>query len=73
LWVPKGTPADIVSKLNAAVVKALADPLLQKHFADLGQDEPNGDQLTPAALGAWQKAEIDKWWPMLKQAHIKSE
>ncbi|MGC1696860.1 MAG: tripartite tricarboxylate transporter substrate-binding protein [Pseudolabrys sp.] len=73
LWVPKGTPADIVSKLNAAVAKALADPLLQKHFADLGQDEPKGDQLSPAALGALQKAEIDKWWPILKQAHVKSE
>jgi len=73
LWVPKGTPADIVSKLNAAVRKALADPSLQKHFADLGQDEPKSDQLTPAALGAFQKAEIDKWWPLLKGAHIKSE
>lgn len=73
LWAPKGTPAEVVSKLNAAVVKALADPSLQKQFAALGQDEPKDNQLTPAALGALQKAEIDKWWPLLKQARIKSE
>lgn len=73
LWVPKGTPTSVISKLNAAVVEALADPSLQKHFAALGQDEPKGGQLTPAALGALQKAEIGKWWPILKQAHIKSE
>lgn len=73
LWVPKGTPADIISKLNAAVAQALADASLQKHFAALGQDEPKGDQLRPSALATLQKAEINKWWPILKQAHIKSE
>src|SRR5262249_17370749 len=73
LWAPKGTPTNIVSELNVAVAKALADPSLQKHFAALGQDEPKGNQLTPAALGALQKAEIDKWWPILKHAQIKSE
>jgi len=73
LWVPKGTPTDIVSKLNSAVVTALAEPSLRKHFAELGQDAPEGDQLSPTALGAFQKAEIDKWWPVLKQAQIKSE
>lgn len=73
LWAPKGTPPVIVSKLNAAVARALADPALQKHFAALGQDEPKGNQLMPSALGALQKAEIEKWWPILKQAQVKSE
>lgn len=73
LWVPKGTPAAVVSTLNAAVEKALADPSLQKHFAALGQDEPKAGESTPAALGAFQKAEIEKWWPILKQANIKND
>jgi tripartite-type tricarboxylate transporter receptor subunit TctC len=72
LWVPKGTPPDVIARLNAAAVKAMASPSLQKRFADLGQEEPTPDQLSPAALAAFQKAEIDKWWPIVKAANIKA-
>ena len=72
-WVPKDTPKDIVAKLNAAAVEALGDPGVQKKLGDLGLDMPPKDQLTPAALGAWQKAEIAKWWPMIKAANVKVE
>ena len=70
-WVPKNTPKDIVTRLNAAAVEALNDPGVQKKLGDLGLDMPPRDQLTPAALGAWQKAEIAKWWPMIKAANVK--
>jgi tripartite-type tricarboxylate transporter receptor subunit TctC len=73
LWVPKNTPKDIVAKLNAAAVDALNDPAVRKKFEDLGLQMPGADQLTPEALGAWQKAEIAKWWPMLKAANVKLE
>jgi tripartite-type tricarboxylate transporter receptor subunit TctC len=73
LWAPKGTPPDIVQKLNRAAVAAMADPAVQKRFADLGLDMPPADQQTPEALGALQKAEIDKWWPIIKAAGIKAE
>jgi tripartite-type tricarboxylate transporter receptor subunit TctC len=73
LWVPKNTPKDIVTKLNAAAVEALTDPAVQKKFNDLGLDTPPKDQLTPEALGAWQKSEIAKWWPMIKAANVKIE
>jgi tripartite-type tricarboxylate transporter receptor subunit TctC len=73
LWVPKGTAPDVVAKLNSAAVKAMASPALQKRFADLGQDRPAPDQQSAAALGAFQKAEIDKWWPILKAANIKGQ
>ena len=73
LWVPKDTPKDIVVKLNAAAVEALSDPGVQKKLGDLGLDMPPKDQLTPAALGAWQKAEIAKWWPMIRAANVKIE
>ena len=72
LWVPKGTAPDVIARLNSAAVKAMATPSLQKRFADLGQDLVAPDQQTPAALGAFQKAEIDKWWPILKAAGIKA-
>ncbi len=73
LWVPKGTPKDIVAKLNAAVVEAFADPAVRKRFADLGMEIPPREQLTPQALYAHHKAEIEKWWPIIKAANIKVE
>jgi tripartite-type tricarboxylate transporter receptor subunit TctC len=73
LWVPKGTPRDIIAKLNASVVDALNDPAARKQLENLGLDMPAKDQLTPEALGAWQKAEIAKWWPIIKAADVKVE
>jgi tripartite-type tricarboxylate transporter receptor subunit TctC len=71
LWVPKGTPKDIVAKLNASVVDALNDPAVRKQLENLGLQMPPKDQLSPEALGSWQKAEIAKWWPMIKAANVK--
>jgi tripartite-type tricarboxylate transporter receptor subunit TctC len=73
LWVPKGTPNDIIAKLNAAAVAALSDPAVRKKLEDLGLEMPPKDQLSPGALGTWQKAEIAKWWPMIKAANVKVE
>ena len=73
LWVPKGTPPDVVAKLNAAAVDAMADPALRSRFAALGQDMYPREQQTPEALGAHHKAEIEKWWPIIKAAGIKAE
>jgi tripartite-type tricarboxylate transporter receptor subunit TctC len=73
LWVPKGTPADIVNRLNAAVVEALNDPAVRKQLENLGLQMPPKDRLTPTALGALQKAEIAKWWPMIKAANVSVE
>jgi tripartite-type tricarboxylate transporter receptor subunit TctC len=71
LWVPKNTPKGIIAKLNAAAVDALNDPAVRKKFESLGLQTPPADQLSPEALGAWQKAEIAKWWPMIKAADVK--
>jgi tripartite-type tricarboxylate transporter receptor subunit TctC len=73
LWVPKGTPKDIVAKLNAAAVNALNDPGARKQLESLGLQMPPQDQLAPQALGDWQKAEIAKWWPIIKAADVKVE
>jgi tripartite-type tricarboxylate transporter receptor subunit TctC len=73
LWAPKGTPRDIVAKLNAAVVDALNDPAVRKQLENLGLQIPPRDKLAPEALGAWQKAEIAKWWPIIKAANVKVE
>jgi tripartite-type tricarboxylate transporter receptor subunit TctC len=73
IWVPKGTPPEIVAKLNAAFVETLADPAVQKRFSDLGQDIWPREGQNPQALAAQQKAEIERWWPVAKAAGIKTQ
>jgi tripartite-type tricarboxylate transporter receptor subunit TctC len=73
LWAPKGTPKDVIAKLNESVVKALADSNVLARLADLGQRIPPREQQTPEALRSYQKAEIEKWWPIIKAAGIKGE
>jgi tripartite-type tricarboxylate transporter receptor subunit TctC len=73
LWAPKGTPKDAVAKLNAAVVAALADATVRARLADLGQDLYPREQQTPEALSALHRAEIEKWWPIIRAAGIKME
>jgi tripartite-type tricarboxylate transporter receptor subunit TctC len=72
-WVPKGTPADIVAKLNAAIVAAISDPALHKQIVDMGLDMPGSGETTPEALEALRKADIEKWWPIIKAAGLKVE
>ena len=73
LWVPKDTPEKIIATLNAAVVDTLADPVVRQRLAELGQEIPPREQLTPEALGAFHKAEVEKWWPIIKAANIKAQ
>jgi tripartite-type tricarboxylate transporter receptor subunit TctC len=72
-WVPKGTPPEIVARLNAAAIDALADPVVRQRLADLGLEIPPRNQQTPQALAAQQKADAEKWWPIIKAANIKME
>jgi tripartite-type tricarboxylate transporter receptor subunit TctC len=72
-WAPRGTPKEVIAKLNAATREALADPALQKRFSDLGLDVAPREQQTPEGLAAFQKAEIDKWWPIIKSAGIGAQ
>jgi len=73
LWAPRGTPADVIARLNGAVREALADPGVRQRLSDLGQVIPPPEQQTPEALAAYHKAEIDKWWPLVRAAGIKVE
>ena len=73
LWLPKGTPKNIIAKLNAAAIDALADPKVRARLVDLAQENFPRDWQTPEALRALQKAEIEKWWPIIKAAGIKAE
>jgi tripartite-type tricarboxylate transporter receptor subunit TctC len=73
LFAPKGTPADIIAKLNGAMVQSLADPDVRKRLTDLGLDIVPPEQQTPAAFAAFHKAEIEKWWPIIKAAGIQGE
>lgn len=73
MWAPKGTPRDIVAKINAAVVQVLADPAARQRIVDAGFDIPPPSQLTPEALAAHHKAEAEKWWPVIRNANIKAE
>jgi tripartite-type tricarboxylate transporter receptor subunit TctC len=73
LWVPKNTPKEIVARLNAAVVESLADPTILKRLEDLGLEVPPRDQQTPEALRAFHKAEVEKWWPIIRAANIKTQ
>jgi tripartite-type tricarboxylate transporter receptor subunit TctC len=72
-FAPKGTPKDIIARLNAAMVEALADPTVQKRFSEFGLDIAPRAQQTPEGLAAFQKAEIDKWWPIIKAAGIGAQ
>jgi len=72
-WAPKGTPKDIVAKLNGAMVAALADPAVQARFTELGLDVAPRALQTPEGLAKFQQAEIDKWWPIIKDAGIGAQ
>jgi tripartite-type tricarboxylate transporter receptor subunit TctC len=73
LYAPKGTPQAVIAKLNDAMVEALADPMVRARFAELGLDIAARGEQTPAGLAAFQQAEIEKWWPIIKAAGIKGE
>ena len=74
LFVPKGTPKNIISRLNAAAVTTVDDdPAIRQKLLEQGFVIPPREQQTPEALGDYQKAEIEKWWPIIKAANIKVE
>ena len=72
IWAPAGTPQAAIDKLNKAAVAAMNDPDVRQRVTDLALEMPPADRLTPQALGALQKAEIEKWWPIMKAAGIKA-
>jgi len=72
-FAPKSTPKDIIDKINSAMVQVLADPAVRARFAELGLDVASREQQTPEGLAAFQKAEIEKWWPIIRAANVKPE
>jgi tripartite-type tricarboxylate transporter receptor subunit TctC len=73
IWVPKGTPKEIIVKLNAAILEALADPIVKQRFRDVGQEVWPREEQNPSALAAKQKAEIERWSPIIKAANIRAD
>ena len=73
LFAPKGTPKGIIAKLNAAAVEALAHRLVRSRIADLGYDTVPRERQTPETLAGLQKADAEKWWPIIKELGIKAE
>ena len=73
MWVPKGTPKTVIARLSSAVIEALADPAVNERFAQLGLEVPPRARQTPEALAAHHKAEIDKWWPIIKAGNIRPD
>jgi tripartite-type tricarboxylate transporter receptor subunit TctC len=73
LWAPKGTPGEVIARLNAAVVSALADATVKERLAEQGHDIFPRAQQTPAALAAYHKAETEKWWPIVRASKLKAE
>ena len=73
LFAPKGTPKDVIATLNKAMVQALANPSVRARFTELGLDVASREQQTPEGLAAFQKAEIEKWWPIIKESGIQAQ
>jgi tripartite-type tricarboxylate transporter receptor subunit TctC len=73
LWAPKGTPRDIIGKLNGAVAGALTDPTVRQRFAEIGQEAWPREQQTPEALAAYHKGETEKWWPIIRASNLRAE
>jgi tripartite-type tricarboxylate transporter receptor subunit TctC len=73
LFAPRGTPKDIIGKLNMATVEALSDPAVRSRLIGFGYQVLPRARQTPEALGALQKAEVEKWWPLIKEFGIKAE
>jgi tripartite-type tricarboxylate transporter receptor subunit TctC len=73
IWAPKGTPKNVIARINAAIVDGLSDAAVRQRLADLGQQIVPREQQTPEALAAFHQAEVEKWWPIIKAGNIKGE
>ena len=73
VWAPKDTPKPIIERLDAAIRESLSDPEIRRHLIEIGHEIPPADQQTPDALRAYQKTEIEKWWPIIAAAGIRGE